>query len=480
MQATAPNEGQLQQRLQALLGKFSVPGAAAGVLLRGEITVAAAGVTRNDAEGVPITGDTLFLLGSIAKVWTATLVMQLLDEGRLGLDDPVNRHLSPPLRLAEDGAADAVTVRQLLTHTAGFYGDREDPDEHGDDALKRTVASYHDLPQLHRPGTLFSYSNAGYNVLGRLVECLTGDTWDTALQERLLTPLGLERTFTQTRPAMVHRVAIGHDSPDGKQFTPVDVWCDSRSTGPCGGTLATRVADLLSFARAHLGDGQAPDAARILSAKSAQLMRQEQVRMADPALGHAWGLGWEITRATDPLVIGHGGNTNGQMSQVYLVPEHDLAVGVLTNGDVTGQLREAMCDELLSDLVGVCVADRPTAAADGANPDATSLLGLVGTYGRDDIQFTFRDDESGLVADVVTNGKSADELAPFSTPLRYVEDTRFLFTIPGFEEIPQPLTFVWEQDRRGPATHIALGGRVLPRRTPGQPFPVSTTEGEGR
>jgi CubicO group peptidase (beta-lactamase class C family) len=249
MDITPPARDELEQRLDALARKHGVPGAAAGVMVGDEVTVCATGVTRDDAEGVPIGVDTLFLVGSITKVWTATLVMQLVDEGLVELDDRVNSHLDPPLRLAGQGVADAVTIRQLLTHTAGFYGDREDPPERGDDALRRAVASYADLPQLHRPGQLFSNNNAGYNVLGRLVECLTGSTWDDALRERVLDPLGLQRTFTLPEQAMVHPVAVGHDLDLAeKTQQPVTLWCDSRASGPCGGTLAMRAADLLAFA----------------------------------------------------------------------------------------------------------------------------------------------------------------------------------------------------------------------------------------
>src|SRR5689334_3442585 len=165
MTITVPTADELQERLTALAEEHGAPGAVVGVLAGGETTVCATGTTRLGPEGAPVSPDTLFLIGSITKVWTATLVMKLIGEGKLDLDDPVNRHLTPPLRLADPEVADAVTVRQLLTHTGGFYGDAEEPPGRGDDAVRETVASYATLPQLHRPGSLFSYSNAGYNVL---------------------------------------------------------------------------------------------------------------------------------------------------------------------------------------------------------------------------------------------------------------------------------------------------------------------------
>src|SRR5215217_1659909 len=157
-----PAQAELVTLLTDACERHGVPGAVAGVSCGGEIQLAAVGVTRLPG-GPSVTPDTLFLIGSITKVWTATLVMQLVDEGAVDLDAPVQRHLDPPLALADRDVADSITLRQLLAHTCGFETDAEEPPERGDEAVKRTVASYQTLTQLHRPGTLFSYSNAGYN-----------------------------------------------------------------------------------------------------------------------------------------------------------------------------------------------------------------------------------------------------------------------------------------------------------------------------
>ena len=170
------------------------------------------------------------------------------------------------------------------------------------------------------------------------------------------------------------------------------------------------------------------------------------------------------------MVIGHGGNTNGQMAQLFLVPDRDVAICVLTNGDTTGQLRETLCDELLSELVGVTVSQHPVPAADGTHVD---LAPFVGTFGRDDVQFTFRAAGGVLEADVGTSGRVAESLDSFSTALSYASDSRFLLVLPGLEDVPQPITFVRENGDDGPATHLAMSGRVLPR------LP-SDTEGEPR
>lgn len=460
MTTTGLSAAELRTRLDELTAKYDVPGAVVGLLVDDELTVCATGVTRRDGDGAPVTPDTLFLIASITKVWTATLVMQFVDEGRIALDDPVNRHLSPRLSLADESVADAVTVRQLLTHTGGFMGDSDEPTYRDDDAVEKMVAGYDDLPQLHRPGSLFSYSNTGYTVLGRLVECLAGTTWDEALHQRIATPLGLTRTFNLPERAMVHRVAVGHERLAGSTaLTPVEVWNDSRGTGPCGSTLTTRAADLLAFARMHLRDGRGPDGKQVLSPDAARLMRKPQVAMADPVFGDAWGLGWEVPRTAEPTVIGHGGNTNGQLSQLYLVPDRGLAMCVLTNGDVTGQLREKLCDEMLAAGAGVTLAHTPAPAPPGT---AVDLSPFLGTFGREDIKLSFRTVDAGLEVECFTAGDIARSVADFTTPLAYAAGSTFLLPLPGLEEHPTPLTFIREDGDAGPVTHIALGGRVLP------------------
>ena len=127
--------------------------------------------------GCPVPTDALFLPGSIGKVYTATLVMMLADEGKLDLDTPI-RHYLPDFEVHDAHARDTVTVRHLLTHTSGFDGDLFIDTGRGDDALARYVAGCADLPQIVDPGRIWSYSNSGYAILGRLVEVLSGVTFE--------------------------------------------------------------------------------------------------------------------------------------------------------------------------------------------------------------------------------------------------------------------------------------------------------------
>ena len=123
----------------------------------------------------------------------------------------------PELQLAEPEVARQVTVRHLLTHTSGIDGDVFTDTGRGDDCLERYVALLADVAQNHPLGATWSYCNSGYSLLGRIIEHVTGDTWDKALRERLFTPLGLQHTVTLPEEALLHAAAVGHVEDEGQQ-----------------------------------------------------------------------------------------------------------------------------------------------------------------------------------------------------------------------------------------------------------------------
>lgn len=199
-------EAWIAENLAALIEKYDVPGAAVAVLAGGEVIDDAAGVLSRST-GVGATADSLFQIGSITKVWTATLVMQLVDEGALDIDLPVRTYL-PELRISDESAAMQITTRQLLDHTAGFEGDIFTDTGVGDDCVEKYLDALHEVPQLFAPGELFSYNNAGFCVLGRLVEVLRKKPFDTCLRDHLITPLGLTHTATDPYQAILHRAGV--------------------------------------------------------------------------------------------------------------------------------------------------------------------------------------------------------------------------------------------------------------------------------
>src|SRR5262249_20716636 len=162
----------------------------------------------------------------------------------------------------------------LLTHTSGIDGDVFTDTGRGDDCLEKYVDVLGDALQNHPLGATWSYCNSGFALMGRLIEKVTGQTWDQALRERLFTPLALDHTVPLPGEALRFAPAVGHDEHDG-ELVPAPAWQLPRSIGPAGLVTST-VADVLAFARMHLKGGVGPDGTRLLSAESAEAMAAHQ------------------------------------------------------------------------------------------------------------------------------------------------------------------------------------------------------------
>jgi CubicO group peptidase (beta-lactamase class C family) len=366
----------IHARFAELVAEHKVPGAAIAVLKDGKIIDGAAGVL-STATGVDATPDSVFQIGSITKLWTATLVLQLVDEGRLDLDAPVRRYL-PEIRLRDESAAASITTRQLLSHQAGFEGDVFTDTGRGDDAIEKYVELIADLPQLFSPGEFFSYNNVGFSVLGRLVEVLRGKTWEQALVDHIVAPLGLTHVAPSAYEAILHRAAVGHVGPgEGGIEIAAPAWALPRSNEPAGSMLAMSPRDLLGFVAMHLAEGAGPDGTRILSPLSARAMRTSQVALPRlTGMGAAWGLGWEIITTDAPIELGHDGGTIGQAAFLRVVPEAGLAVALLTNGGDVFGLFESTIALILSEVADVTLPGHPVPLDEPAVVEAEPLLGL--------------------------------------------------------------------------------------------------------
>jgi CubicO group peptidase (beta-lactamase class C family) len=417
-----------QERLRESMRRHRVPGATLGLLHEGTITQTAAGVL-STATGVELTPDSLFQIGSITKVWTATLVMQLVDEGALDLDAPVAEVL-PGFRVADAVVSETVTTRHLLTHTSGIDGDVFTDTGRGDDCVERYVAGMKDLVQNHPLGATFSYCNAGYVLAGRIVEHLTGLTWDAALRERLVEPLGLEGTVTLPEEALLHRTAVGHVHEPGEEPVPTTTWMLARSMGPAG-LITARVGDVLSFARMHLSGGLAADGTRVLSAASAASMAEKHAELPETrTLGDSWGLGWIRYGWDGERLIGHDGNTIGQSAFLSVLPARGMAVSLLTNGGSARDLYHELWAEIFRETVGVEV---PPPLAPPDMPPAFDPTRYTGRYERSGITTEVLEDGGGLTLRATVTGPLA-ELLPkpvHEYPLVAVEPDVFALKDPA-------------------------------------------------
>jgi CubicO group peptidase (beta-lactamase class C family) len=446
-----PDSTHWQQRLEDLLSKHTVAGAALGILKDGELVTLAAGKA-NIAEDIDALPSTLFQIGSISKVWTATIVMQLVDEGKVSLDEPVSSYL-PGLVLADA----SVTIRQLLTHTSGIDGDHMLDTGRGDDNLALYAASLTDVAQTYLPGKAFSYCNAGYSLLGRLVEVLDGGTWDASLRQRLFTPLGLERSVTLPEEALRFRTATGHMKPaPDVPLAGTPMWGIHRSAGPAG-LITQQVADLLAFAAMHLAGGVTGDGTRVLSEESAKAMLVPQVDCPDPwLLGQHWGLGWILSEWGGELVYGHDGTTLGQNAYLRVAPGGSLAVAVLTNGGGAADLAHDVLSEVFAALAGLEKPARPEPVPDLAfDRDA-----FLGTFERASVRIRVLAEGDGLALEMTSTSPLAAALgadAPQVLPLLPFQEGVFLAQMPGTSMVMPVISFEVDGTR-----FLHLGARSTP------------------
>jgi CubicO group peptidase (beta-lactamase class C family) len=365
------------ETLPTLLEQYDVPAAAVGVLADGEVVDHAVGVLSRST-GVEATTEAVFQIGSITKLWTSSLVLQLVDEGEVDLDATVRTYL-PEFRIADESAASQITVRQLLTHASGFEGDIFTETGVGDDCVEKYLAVLHDVPQLFPPGSMWSYNNAGFCVLGRLVEVLREKTYDVALREHLIEPLGITHAATDPYQAILFRAAVGHLEPEpGEGQHAAPVWALARSNAPAGSMFAMSARSLLTFARMHLEDGRAYDGTQVLAPGTPTRMQAHQVALPDLGLfGSSWGLGFERFDQREGVVVGHDGNTIGQAAFLRLVPDAGVAVAVLTNGGEADRLFRDVAGRVLGELAGRPLPPEPLPPA---QPPALDVERCLGRY----------------------------------------------------------------------------------------------------
>lgn len=344
------NDDDLATFVTATGPEFGIPGVAVGVWADGREASACHGVTSVD-NPLPVTADTLFELGSITKTYTATALMCLVAEGRVELDAPVRRYV-PELVLADERAAAEVTVGQLLNHTSGLDWAALVDTGDGDDALAAHAAQLAGLKLIAPPGARASYSQAGYNLAGRVIEKVTGLTYERAVAELLLAPLGLAESFFHPGDVLTRRFAVGHNPGDDGNLAVASGWKRWRANNP-GGGLMSSVADQIRWARFHL-DGDAS----VLPTETLYGMRTSTVELRGSTLGDAFGICWFLREVDGVRTIGHGGSAHGQFAELLIVPERDFAVVSLTNAGPGGiPFNQAVVRWALAHYLGVVDRD---------------------------------------------------------------------------------------------------------------------------
>lgn len=332
---TSSFEGLLPSTERALLHRVAVaqsegraPSFSAGVVREGEAVWFG---SRSCVDGHAPDADTQYRIGSITKVFTAVLVMRLRDEGLLGLDDPLEKHL-------KGTGVGEVTIAQLLGHSAGLAAEAPAPWwERTPGTVRPELADVlGENPRAHPAGRLHHYSNPGYTLLGSLVEAVRGVSWEEALRTEILEPLGLHRTTAQ--PVAPHAGGFAvHPWADVMLAEPAQ---DLGIMAPAGQLWST-VGDLCRFA-AFLAEGDD----RVLARASVEEMR---VPAAPPAAGDGesgYGLGLQLLRKEGRTFVGHTGSLPGFVACLWVSVEDGLAAVTLANA-TSGPLTALVAADLV-------------------------------------------------------------------------------------------------------------------------------------
>jgi CubicO group peptidase (beta-lactamase class C family)/predicted dienelactone hydrolase len=353
----------IEAMVEKVMAEGQIPGAAVGIVQDGELVYAKGFGVQELGQDTPMTPDTIFQMSSAAKTPTGLAVMQLVEAGKIDLDAPVTTYL-PDFTLA-DADLSGVTIRRLLSHTAGMPDPIDWLAEYQDENLRNDEAALHDYVHslgdqalTSQPGTEWAYSNTGFDTLGDVIAQVSGQTFEDYLQANVLGPLGMENSsylLSDLDPALL---AMPHLPDESGAVNTIDFFPYSRAHAPSGMLFAS-VNDLARFARANLNQGEL-DGVRILPASAYDEMWAPQAdspwaEMFGPSVA-SYGLGWWVGDFYGHRIIGNYGAEFGFQSHLALFPDDGMAVIALVNlfDPEAGQFYALqIADAIQADLLGI-------------------------------------------------------------------------------------------------------------------------------
>jgi D-alanyl-D-alanine carboxypeptidase len=368
LQAQRSTNATLVTRIDSLAAASLAQWPAVGLsiaVVRGRDTVVLKGYGRADLENdIPATAQTVYRIGSITKQFTAVAILQLMEQGKLSLDDTIQRFL--PEYHAQGRR---ITVRHLLTHTSGIksYTSLGPEWQRGmrlDVAHDSLVALFQDKPFDFEPGTKFLYNNSGFYLLGLIIEQVSGQSYSQYLVEHEFNPLGLRATlYCDDRP-LIQRRAAGYERDSGRFVNASPL---SMTQPYSAGALCSTVGDLVAWQRSLVTH-------RLISAASTAMMATSGTLTDGSATGYGFGLA--VGKLGEHRRVGHGGGINGFLTQLDYYPDDSLTIVVLANSESAQPGR--LAEEIARAVLGVAkpvVKDLALAAADLARFTGTYALG---------------------------------------------------------------------------------------------------------
>ena len=410
--------------LFASLDGKQAPGAAVLAVRDGTVVHRAAYGLASLELGVPNRPDTVFRIASVTKPFTATAILQLCERGKLALDDRLFRFLP------DFPGAGEITIRHLLTHTAGVP-DFVSVDEAGK------------LPLESRPGERLNYSNTGYEILGRIIEAVSGVAYEDYLAENIFRPLQMSHTGVDSRRRIIPGRAAGYQ-PDGKGgFANAD-YTESGKTPAAGGLYST-VDDLLRWDQA-LDSGALIRPDTVAAAfRPATVNGGRQVR---------YGFGWMLGTHRGLREVGHGGDISGYNAYIARYPDQRFTVIVLSNMTMRPAGPIPTAGDLAHRIAEILLADRmqPEQPAPDVQVAPSILDDYVGRYRLEAPRIILQN--AGEVFAFTREGsRLVGQTGPGKVPLFAESETTFYSTL-----MPAKITFVRNDAGRVTEFILVLAG----------------------
>jgi len=310
----------LDATANAELAATKTPGAAIGVVQDGRLAYAKGFGTSNIETGAPVTPETLFRLGSTSKMLTAAAVATFVAEGKLDFNDPVGNYIT-----GLDPAIAALTVNQILSHTAGLKDEAIMNGRHDDAALGQEIRAWKSDWLFTKPGVIFSYANPGYWLAGYLAETVAAKPYADVMQDRVFGPVGMESSTVRPLMAMTRPISQGHGLVNDK-LAVLRPAPDNAANWPAG-SVFSNLNDLSRFTIAMMNDGKL-DGKQALSPKVVAALTSPHAKA--PGWETPYGYGLNI-QERGGRVWTHGGSRAGYGSFIAMLPDRQAAVIVLCN-----------------------------------------------------------------------------------------------------------------------------------------------------
>lgn len=355
MPAWAEPPADIAESVEALRQKIGAAGVSIAIVEDGKTTLARGWGVRKLGEAAPVDAETIFQTGSTGKAMTAAALAVLVDEGKIGWDDPVIQHM-PWFRMYDPWVTREITIRDLLVHRSGLGLGQGDlmfvPRTHL--TRKQTVERVAYLKPKTSFRSAYAYDNILYAVAGQLIEEVTGQTWEDFIRARVLRPGGMknatsdsEERFAKPNRSWPHARLSGPLRGVGPQQALNERDELGRNGAPAGG-LALSADDMAAWLRIQLAHGALPEGKRLFSEKQAMEMwapvtpmpitpLPDALKPAQPTQ-QAYALGWQVQDYRGHRIIQHGGGVFGSITRVVLIPDRQVGFAIMMNSEDSGML----------------------------------------------------------------------------------------------------------------------------------------------